>query len=155
MRGVLENSDIVSIYAQFDSMVDLAVLLTGSRSVAEDVVADAMLRVSAKYGSVQNPEASLRKAVVNGCRGQQRAAARRRDAESSYAETFGYEDRSGVEFLDALVSLKRRERVAVVLRYFCDLPDGEIAGILHCALPTVRVLVARGLRNLRKVVGDA
>jgi DNA-directed RNA polymerase specialized sigma24 family protein len=41
----------------------------------------------------------------------------------------------------------------VVLRYFCDLSDPDIAEVLACRPATVRGLVMRGLANLREVIG--
>lgn len=152
LRAVREHNDIVEIYAQYDGMVRLAVLLTGSSSVAESAVQQAMMRVTARYASLRSPEAYLRQAVVNGCRRRRRTAARRRDLEGSYAAAFMQGDSHGIEFLEALVTLRSRERAAVVLRYFCDLPEGEISAMLHCAPPTVRILLARGLRKLRAVI---
>lgn len=55
-----------------------------------------------------------------------------------------------VEFRDVLLQVPVRQRAAVVLRYFCDLGDAEIAELLSCRPATVRSLVQRGLANLRE-----
>jgi RNA polymerase sigma factor (sigma-70 family) len=57
------------------------------------------------------------------------------------------EDRSTV--LAALEKLTDRQRAAVVMRYYQDLDDSEIADVLGCAPATVRSLVARSLPRLR------
>jgi RNA polymerase sigma factor (sigma-70 family) len=57
-----------------------------------------------------------------------------------------------VEFRDLLLGLPVRQRAAVVLRYFCDLGDADIAELLSCRPATVRSLVHRGLANLREVM---
>jgi len=49
----------------------------------------------------------------------------------------------------ALLRLPPRQRAALVLRYFEDLPDTTIAELLRCRPATVRSLVARGLEALR------
>lgn len=49
----------------------------------------------------------------------------------------------------ALLGLPLRQRTALVLRYFEDLPDATIAELLGCRQATVRSLVARGLKALR------
>jgi len=51
----------------------------------------------------------------------------------------------------ALLSLPERQRAAIVLRYYEDLPESEIATLLRCRPATVRSLVARGLERLRRI----
>ena len=87
--------------------------------------------------------------VVNGCR----MALRRRATERRHAgDTTARIDAPTelVELRDALDRLSERERAVVVLRYFVDLPDPEIAELLGCRPTTVRSLVHRSLRKLRK-----
>ena len=55
-----------------------------------------------------------------------------------------------LELHTALGHLSERQRTAVVLRYFVDLPDHQIAEVLGCRVSTVRSLVHRALRVLRK-----
>jgi RNA polymerase sigma factor (sigma-70 family) len=57
------------------------------------------------------------------------------------------------EMWDVLQRLPDRQRAAVVLRFYEDLPDAEIAQILGCRLPTVRTAVHRGLAALREEMG--
>jgi RNA polymerase sigma factor (sigma-70 family) len=52
--------------------------------------------------------------------------------------------------LDAVASLPARQRAAIVLRYWADLDDSEIADALGARAGTVRSLVHRGLTTLRK-----
>jgi RNA polymerase sigma factor (sigma-70 family) len=77
-------------------------------------------------------------------------------------------DRTGVDVVDgaaeegraddagvlgaALATLPYRQRAALVLRYYADLPDAEIAVALACRPGTVGSLVHRGLERLREVV---
>jgi RNA polymerase sigma factor (sigma-70 family) len=51
-----------------------------------------------------------------------------------------------------LAELPDRMRAAIVLRFYEDLPDAQIAELLDCAPATVRSLIHRGLARLRKVV---
>jgi RNA polymerase sigma factor (sigma-70 family) len=53
---------------------------------------------------------------------------------------------------DALAALPDRQRVAIVLRFYADLPDTRIAEILDCRPATVRTAIHRGLRSLRRVI---
>ena len=55
-----------------------------------------------------------------------------------------------IELRDALARLSERQRIAIVLRYFLDLPDAEIAQVLGAREATVRSLVRRVLRVLAK-----
>ena len=129
------------------AMVQLAALLVGSRAQAEEVVQDAFAAVGERWSTLANPGGYLRTAVVNGCR----MVLRRRDTERRCApEPRGVDDLPTelVELRDALDSLG--ERAPVVLRYFADLPDAEIAAALGCREATVRSIIHRALRSLRK-----
>ena len=56
------------------------------------------------------------------------------------------------ELFDVLAQLPIRMRSALVLRYYQDLPENEIAELLGCAPGTVRSLIHRGLQRLRLVI---
>jgi RNA polymerase sigma factor (sigma-70 family) len=56
------------------------------------------------------------------------------------------------ELWDALATLPERQRTAIVLRYYADLPDADIAEALGCRPATVRTSLHRGLAALRRVV---
>jgi RNA polymerase sigma factor (sigma-70 family) len=146
-------SDLERLYEEFAPMVRLAVLLTGSLAVAEDVVQEAFLRIAPRFTDLENPRAYLRTAVVNGCRTHQRDASRRRMILERNATERLYDDPRHVEFLDALKVLRREERTAIVLRYYEDLAEDDIAVVLSVAPATVRTLIRRGLEKLRKEVG--
>jgi RNA polymerase sigma factor (sigma-70 family) len=51
----------------------------------------------------------------------------------------------------ALLGLPVRQRAALVLRYYEDLPETQIADILRCRPSTVRSLVSRGVQALRQI----
>ncbi len=55
-----------------------------------------------------------------------------------------------LELIDVLKRLSTRQRTAVVLRYYLDLPEDEIAAILECRPGTVRSIVQRALAKLKK-----
>jgi RNA polymerase sigma factor (sigma-70 family) len=56
------------------------------------------------------------------------------------------------EMWDALATLNDRQRAAIVLRFYEDLPDAAIAEVLGCRVATVRTAIHRGLKSLRKVI---
>ena len=146
-RGAVER-----LYREsWDDMVRLARLLLGSSSSgAEDVVQDAFVRVAARLGEVEAPRAYLRTAVVNACRSEHRhrEVVRRREPPPPSPVLPTYL----VDFADALAALPERQRTAIVLRHFGDLPDDEIAEVLGCRRATVRTLVFRGMASLREVI---
>jgi RNA polymerase sigma factor (sigma-70 family) len=56
------------------------------------------------------------------------------------------------EMWDTLQVLPQRQRAAIVLRFYEDLPDARIADILGCREATVRTAIHRGLARLRKEI---
>ncbi|MET0919689.1 MAG: sigma-70 family RNA polymerase sigma factor [Acidimicrobiia bacterium] len=130
-------------------MIRLAVLLVGSLSVAEEVVQDAFVVVSQRWARLDNPGGYLRTTVVNGCRMHLRRQATER--KYSHEDALSVDTPTElIELRDALSRLTERERLAIVLRYFVDLDDSATARILECRPATVRSLVRRALRSLRK-----
>ena len=131
-------------------MVRLAVLLVGSRPLAEEIVQDSFSAVLQRWDNLDRPGAYLRTVVVNGCR----MALRRRSTEQRHRELdppLPVESPAElVELHDALAALPERQRVVVVLRYFADRTDAEIAETLECRPATVRSLAHRGLVRMRK-----
>ena len=136
----------------------LAYLLTGDRALAEDLVQEAFLRFVGRLHGLRDPEAFdgyLRRTIVN----LSTDVFRRRAVERSYLRRRTAELREGHADPDvaayesmrsALLSLPRRQRAAIVLRYYEDLRESEIADVLRCRPATVRSLIARGLEALRR-----
>jgi len=147
-----ELADFDAIYrAHASSLKQVAFLLTGSGPAAEDAVHEVFLRCADRIGHLDHPLSYLRAAVVNECRKQHRRRQREQTAEPPpAAEQLPYET---IETLAALDGLSTRKRTAVVLRYFVDIPDTEIAEILRCRPSTVRSLIRRALIDLRADLG--
>ncbi len=148
---VVPGDSLEDLYARaFAPMVRLARLLVGSPEVAADVVQDAFVHVHRRWSSVRLPDAYLRQAVVNGCRAHhRRRALERRTAPLLMPEATSLDAR---ELLDAVEKLRYRERAALVLRFYEDLPDAEIAALLGCRVGTVASLVHRALARLRSEI---
>lgn len=147
---VVEAAGIELLYRrEYVAMVRLAHLLTGSNAVAEDLVQDAFMSVTAHLTEIREPGGYLRTTVVNACRSWHR--------HRRYA---GREDRvpeptlpeAAAEMLDALRVLPERQRSALVLRYYLDLAEDDIAALLGCRPATVRSLVHRGLARMKEVI---
>lgn len=130
-----------------------AVALVGRRDVAEDLAQDALDAVGRKLAGIDDPAAYLRRTVVNRCASWHRstARARRREARANAGVPTVY-TQSTDEMLDALARLSYQQRAAITLRYWADWTDDQIADALGCAPATVRVLLHRGIAELRKEI---
>jgi RNA polymerase sigma factor (sigma-70 family) len=146
-----DPSSLAALYAaEHDGLARLASLLTGSTLVAEDVVHDAFVQLHQRWSSVEKPGAYLRTAVVNGCRGYHRRLRRERASYADLVSTATLPETPMV--LDVLGRLPYRQRAALVLRFYEDWPDDQIAGLLGCRPATVRSHIHRGLDAMRKVL---
>jgi RNA polymerase sigma factor (sigma-70 family) len=135
----------------YPSAVRLAWLLTHDNSVIEDVVQDAFVRLHPRFDDALDRPAYLRVCVVNGCRDRARSAQRSAVRLRLVTATErGVTSEHPSELLDAVAALSYNQRAAVVLRYWADLPELEIARILDVRPSTVRSLVGRALSALRK-----
>lgn len=132
-------------------MLRLATAMTGSPEVAQDLVQDAFVRLHGAWARVNEPRAYLRRAVVNACHSHHR----RRRVERRHASLAGPERTGSLdanELADALDALPHRQRAALVLRFYTDLSDADIAVALRCRPGTVASLIHRGLEQLRRVI---
>lgn len=115
----------------------LAFVLTGSSSFADEIVQEAFLKVHVNWAHIDNPGGYLRTAVVNGCRSYHRHQA---VVDRTYLSPPVHATLVHRELDEALAKLPYRRRAALALRYFCDLPDADIALALdvrprHRSLP--------------------
>jgi RNA polymerase sigma-70 factor (sigma-E family) len=141
--------------AKLPMLVGFAVLLTGDRGTAEDVVQEVLFRLYGRWSQVvalEQPEAYVRRMVINEYLSWRRRWARitthpelGETVQSDHADTHADREAIWVE----LARLPRRQRVVLVLRYYEGLTDVEIAGLLGCPHGTVRSLASRALQTLR------
>jgi RNA polymerase sigma-70 factor (sigma-E family) len=135
--------------------IRLAFLLTGDRDTAEDICQEAFARVGGRLGGLRDPERAsgyLFKTVVNLSRGHGRKLRRDRqlkdrlpDPSATHLPDVALHD----EVSRALMRLPFRQRAAVFLRYFEDLPEGQTAEALNCSVSAARSLTFRAMENLR------
>jgi len=141
---------LVEVYRdEYVGFVRLAYLLVGTTSVAEEVVQDAFMACRERWDKVRtSPGGYVRTAVVNGAH----ARMRRRGVEDRHRPDPPPPDASAelVELRDAVGRLSWEQRVAIVLRFWVDLPDERTAEVLGCAPGTVRSHISRGVSELRK-----
>jgi RNA polymerase sigma-70 factor (sigma-E family) len=130
-------------------MLRLAFLMLGSHAVAEEVVQDAFAKVYEKWARIDVPGAYLRTCVVNNCRRSMRRAKMERDRMRLEHEGVTPD----TDYLhDALAKLSPKQRAAIVLRYFDDRSEADIAESLQVRPGTVKSLLSRGLEELREVL---
>lgn len=125
-----------------------AALILGTAAVAEEIVQDAFVQLYRAWDRVDEPEAWVRVAVVHGCRSWQRRQVleRQRRVHVDLTAT----DPDGLAVRQALGTLTARQRAAVVLRYFDDLAEADIASALGCRPGTVKSLLARAMPKLKE-----
>jgi RNA polymerase sigma factor (sigma-70 family) len=152
-----ELAELETLYReQYEPSVRLAHLLVGDRGRAEELAQDAFVRIAPRLGDVDNPPGYLRTTIVNLCRDAGRRT-KRADALPVPPERVSPAPAvppTSTAVWAALQSLPERQRVAVTLRFYLDLPDDEIADVLGARPATVRSLVHRALAALKEVVAD-
>ncbi len=131
--------------------VRLAYLFTGRHDVAEEIVQDAFMACAPRWDRIDRPRSYLRTAVANGARDWLRRT--KLDRERSEPAVTS-QDMEPDELWDALGRLEPRRRVAIVLRFYEDVPDADIADVLRCRPATVRSLIHRGLNDLRREIAN-
>lgn len=146
----------------------VALGVTRDAAAAEDACQAAFARVYASWARisrVDHPEAYVRRMVINEVLGQHRRPWRRHertqaDPTADPRPTNGDLDALGqvVTGRDALwgavAVLPPRQRAVVVLRYYEDLSETEIASVLGCSAGTVKSQASRALATLRRVAAD-
>ena len=135
---------------EYAPMVRLAHLITGSNEVAEDVVQEAFVRMYRNWHRADRPGAYLRTIVVNGCNTWHRR--RRMERERLPEAVAEGVDPEARELLDALARLGLRQRAALVLRFYADMSEADVAQALGCRPGTVKSLVHRGLRQMEGMI---
>ena len=136
--------------AQYAPMVRLARGLVDTSECAEEIVQDAFVRVYERRDRLDEPVRYLRTAVVNGARSElrRREVRRRIGLRQRVASPPAERD----YLMDALDSLPPKRRTALVLRFYAQLSEREIAEAMGVRPGTVKSLVSRGLADLRGVI---
>ncbi|PYC85052.1 SigE family RNA polymerase sigma factor [Streptomyces tateyamensis] len=144
--------------AHYRALLRLAALLLDDLSSCEDVVQEAFIRVHAARRRVREPEkilAYLRQTVVN----LSRSTLRRRILglrllpkpmpDMASAEEGAYDALERDQLKTALQSLQRRQREVLVLRYYADMTEAQVAELLGISVGAVKAYGSRGLAALR------
>jgi RNA polymerase sigma-70 factor (sigma-E family) len=137
-----------------------AFLLTGDHGAAEDLLQDTLVRAWARWARVSSadePLAYVRRMLVNASVSRWRALRRRQD-ERLFATPPEHAapdpDRHDDQMWQLVSTLPPRQRAVVVLSYYEDLSDGQVADALGTAVGTVKSQRAKALRALRARLGQ-
>lgn len=151
--GVSWRAEFEQVYAaHYDSLIRLALVTTGSVSAAEDVVQDAYVALYQRWLDVVEPGAWLRRVVINRSTSWLRRILliRRHDQRGDPVASLPPPAAEDAAVRAAMLRLRPRQRAAVFLRFYLDLPEREIAEALGCRPGTVKSLLHRALAVLKE-----
>ncbi len=145
--------------AHADGLLRAAYLMVGDRGEAEDIVQECLLRLARKWQRVrqmEHPGAYARRVmfslVLDG--GPRRSRRKLELVTVEITPAAGGEDTASLDsradLIRALAELPARQRAVLVLRYFADLPEAEVATALGCSVGTVKSSASRALERLRR-----
>jgi len=140
------------VRTRHQGLLRFAHLLTGDPHLADDLVQDALERAGMAWRRIRqqgDPEGYLRRVITNQYLNRLRTL--RRELLVRETPERGTTDPEGRDatLWRALGSLPRKQRAVVVLRFYEDLSDTQIAEILGCSVGTVKSNGSRGLSKLR------
>ncbi|KUM82268.1 SigE family RNA polymerase sigma factor [Streptomyces curacoi] len=143
------------------ALLKTAVLLTGGdRHAAEDLLQNALIKAAGHWYRIDEPEAYVRQILYRQQVSRWRLKWRRRELTvAEPPEPGANPDAASAAELrllmrGALARLTARQRTVLVLRYFEDLPEADVARILGCSVGTVRSTTHRSLARLRTLAPE-
>lgn len=143
-------------------LIRLALLLVDDQATAEDVVQDAFLQLHRRWFFIRDQAKALpylRAAVLNGSRSKLRRRRTERAHRPELAVSSPSAEKTALwrdshrEVVEALRTLSRRQREVLVLRYYLDLSEKEIAATLGIGQGSVKSHASRGLASLAAILG--
>ncbi|WP_033431059.1 SigE family RNA polymerase sigma factor [Saccharothrix syringae] len=146
------------VRALLPRLLRYATMLTGERELAGDLVQDVLVKLHRRWSrisSADNPERYVVRMVTNGYLSWRRSRAARLIAvgdvpDGARPDDFATDHALREDMWQRLARLPRRQRAVLVLRYYEQWDDSEIADLLGCARATVRAHAHRALTTLRK-----
>jgi RNA polymerase sigma-70 factor (sigma-E family) len=148
------------------SMIRMAHVVLGDRGAAEDVVQDAFCGLYRRWGHLSDHDKALsyiRSSVLNGCRSALRKnrpelspepSSRAERSRQPPGEDAVIDEDERVTMMAALRKLPHRQREVLVLRFYLDLTDQEIAAEMGIGASTVRSAATRALGALGRMLGE-
>ncbi len=148
------------MHARQPSLLRTAYLLTGDRHTAEDLVQTALAKLYLSWDKVRRRDVVdgyVRRILVNEHNSLWRRAWKRREITSDELPDHGdldaYDDGRSRALWEFVSSLPHRQRAVIVLRYYEDLPEADVAEMLGVSVGTVKSQVSHGLDRLRQELG--
>ena len=136
-----------------------AYLLVGDTHLAQDLVQTTLAKAYVSWKRVREseyPDAYVRRILINTNTSRLRKRRIREvltdtavETQDAYVAQPAGADTTRVDILRALMALPKRQRTAVVLRYWADLPEAEVAAAMGCSVGTVRSQSSKALAKLR------
>jgi len=148
------------VAARTPTLMRIAYLLTGNQHDAEDLLQTALTRTAARLFWVRHadPEAYVRKVLYRESVSLWRRVKRREVLAWSPPDVAVADPGHAVDLRlsvrQALLRLTPRQRAVLVLRYFEDLPEAQVAEILECSVGTVRSQADRAKARLRGIAPE-
>lgn len=158
LPGTLENTggpppDLAAFYgAEFSRLVGALSLYCGDRELAAELAQEAMARACRHWNRVQHfdsPAAWVHRVGINLANNALRGARLRRRPLAPPPEGAVHDVGTAVAVRAAVASLPRRQRTALVLRYFVDLSVDDVARLMKCSPGTVKALTSQAIAKLR------
>jgi RNA polymerase sigma-70 factor (sigma-E family) len=145
------------VQAQLPRLLRYATMLTGERELAADLVQDVLVKVYRRWSRISDadhPDRYVLRMVTNGYLSWRHSRAARLIAagdlpEQARPDDFASDHALREDMWQRLARLPKRQRAVVVLRYYEQLADAEIADLLGCAQATVRAHAHKALTTLR------
>lgn len=142
--------------ARYNALLRRAFLLTGNPDTAADLTHSALLRLVQHWSKLRDrsaAEAYVRRTMVNllvsDARHRSRAPA---PTLLSMPDWTAHSPEDHLVWMSLLLGLPRRQRAALVLRYYEDLSLAATADAMECSVTTVKTHVQRGLEHLRRTL---
>jgi len=135
----------------YPTLVRLAALLVPDLATAEYIVQDAFAAVHGRWYLLSDADAALaylRRSVISGSR-----SVIHRSRPVPPPGSAGGTGEPGSAVVSALRALSARQREVVVLRYFADLPEAEIASATGMSMAAVRIHAAQAMSSLQAGLG--
>jgi RNA polymerase sigma-70 factor (sigma-E family) len=155
--------------AHVDQLLRTALFLTGDHHAAEDLLQDTLERTYVHWRRVNEPAAYARTVMAQAVTDRWRRLSRRprevtldavwpdqhRHDSSPVGADAAARHADQDEVITALRQLSPRQRAVLVLRYYEDWTEAQIADALNCSTGTVKTQASRGLTRLRHLLGSA
>ena len=154
------------VKAREQALARLAYLLTGDRDAAEDLLQNALAKCYRNWErvrGVEQPDAYVRRILINERNSRWRRIVRRADSAGSHvlevhdppAPPAAVDPAESLDLWRHVQALPRQQRAVLVLRYYEDLTEAQTAEILGCSLGTVKSHTSRALAAMRLKMSEA